>query len=318
MNIEANVKTMKVVVVGLGKAAWLYAFQGQNKFRTHTYSILNNPKFRLVAGVETNQEIRDKWTKSIGINSYATIEDIPSNIRFDLVVICTCQESLLTILLHTLSTYPTVKILIEKPIVKTTEDILKIEAIDRSDVDRIVVNFPRLFLPENDVIKSLLDDGMKESEYKISGNYSKGFLNTGTHVITLINNWFPETEFKVYEFYETFKSDMGLSFNLVSSNFLMNDKSRIAYNSLESDSTFDLIINNSTSKLEYMDGGDSISYNNYLSNKVLSIRSNRREYQKYVYDTIAQQEWDFIVSISGLANFIPIIKKILNQNKKWA
>jgi hypothetical protein len=305
---------MNVVVVGLGRAAWLYATQGHSKYITHTYSILNNPNFNLVAGIDTNKSVRDKWTNSIGINSYAFIEDLPSNIRVDLIIICTSKENLLKVLLLTLKSYPGVKILVEKPLVTTLEDIVKIEQIESSDIDRIAVNFPRLFLPENNVIKSLLARDLADSELEITGNYSKGFLNTATHLIMLINNWFPGIEFKVSEYSETFNSDLGLSFNLMSETTTLSSTSRIAYNSVRSYSTFDLNINSSTSWLKYINGGETISFQNSLYNSHFSIRSSRKDYQKYIYEKIGNEEWDFIVSLSGLGTFIPIIKKIITQN----
>jgi len=81
---------------------------------------------------------------------------------------------------------PSVLVLVEKPVVSSMNDYRSLLKVDHKNMDRVLVNLPRLFAPESLELLSLISD-QSATSIEIVGTYSGSRLNTSLHFVSLID-----------------------------------------------------------------------------------------------------------------------------------
>ena len=138
---------MKVLLVGLGKASWLYAEHNPSlKFITHTHAINSVGDLQLIAGCEINQELAGAWSRRFRLPVFSRLSQV--DISVDLVVIAVNHAELLEVALSSAKRWPSAKILVEKPFITSEAQLELIQTLRATDLERIWINFPRNFQPE--------------------------------------------------------------------------------------------------------------------------------------------------------------------------
>ena len=118
--------------MGLGNASWLYAEHNSSlKFITHTHAVNSIGALRLVAGVETNQELAIAWSRQFGLPVFSNLSQV--NFNIDLVVIAVNHAALLEVTLASIKRWPSAKILVEKPFITSEAELKLLQTLAAKD-----------------------------------------------------------------------------------------------------------------------------------------------------------------------------------------
>lgn len=300
---------VEVVLIGLGKASWLYAEENSNlKFITHTHSLVENSNFRIIAGCDKNQKLSKSWEMKFGIKAYDNVLALPRHA--DLVVIAVDHANLCGTLLEALIKWPSSKFLIEKPLVSNTEDLVALESLTPAQIEQVYINFPRLFQPETHQLKSILDNYINNREgevLKVSGFYSGGFLNTASHFLSLQKFLFGDIQITL----NPENLSRGVSYTLESKNF---SGSMIGIE--QGASTGSFTVTGNGLKISYLEGGSKI-YVGGGNNEPFEIDSTRDFYQLQVYSSLAQSWTAHSVRIASLKSQMGILDDMIRIHNEW-
>ena len=272
---------MKVLLVGLGKASWLYAEEDFSKWPiTHTHALNYINGVYLAGGCDTNFEIAIAWGNRFCLPVYESIDEI--ELQVDLVVIAVNHENLLSCLLKSLKKWPLAKILIEKPLVTKVEDIKILTDLNCQEKDRVWINFPRLFQTETHKIKEILKRYQQNNNFdslRVTGSYTGGYLNTASHLISLLDFLFGELKFTQITSHNT--PDISFDFRNGSVSGRIHGKEK-------GTSTFDLDIVGSGLCITYKNGGSKIIVNDFKEG-IYELPASRSDYQVEVYKSLLLQ-----------------------------
>lgn len=287
----------KVLLVGLGSAGWIIDEGSATKGKSHTYSIREFERFKILAGVEIDSEKRLQWEQAFNVETFSDIESALDTHVFDIIVIATPINSLFNVLKKCLALSPNSRLIVEKPVISNPSDYSELVEISEKDGDRILVNLPRLLAPETALIRKEIG-GWKLNG--LSGTYSGSYVNTILHVITLVQSLFPLVQVS-----PILRDDfIDLLFELHGSNLgIMYQNPRIGV------STFDIVFLGEEGKLSYSDGGKRITYNS--AGRINEIPNSRSFYQRNVYDFVQLYGFSAAVQISGLQKVLPGIAQML-------
>jgi hypothetical protein len=179
------------------------------------------------------------------------------------------------------------------------QDLLEIAS--RSG-NRIVVNLPRLFAPENAIISKYLGN---DSLNRISGNYSGGYINTFLHVVTFVNSIFPDSHWQ-----SAFQNGKHY-INIYRNERIVGEINEMQKKKI---SAFDLEIHNNLGILNYLEGGTLIYYS--TNDSIIQIENTRGHFQRNVYDYIAVSGWHNAVKRAGLEHILPSISTFLELDPR--
>lgn len=268
-------KLMKVLLVGLGNASWLYAEREPNlKFITHTHSINFFTEFQLVAGCEIDKDLAIAWSEKFGLPVFSEISQI--SIDVDLVVIAVNHARLLDVAIDSLSLWPHARILVEKPFITSEAQLKVLQNLSAHDMNRIWINFPRIFQPETSVLKDLILEHLTQGVDEFlewNGVYSGGFLNTSSHFISLINYLFGTCHLELLSDNQNFAMNYSIRGTCVRGSMLELDSPV---------STGSAVITGTSFRVEYLDGGKDIALSSSLHGE-FQISTTRSQYQLQVY-----------------------------------
>lgn len=241
-------------IVGCGKIGVSFDSPNDNSIRTHLKSYIDNKECKLVAVCDPNlkkvKQVSSNWKK---IKSYTSLEKLLEENSIDVLSICSPTEK------HfenfSLACKAGVKkIWLEKPSAENSNLIEKMIQIKNEFGVNVFVNYFRRYDPSFIELKNeLADIGNLVS---ISGLYTKGLRNNGSHLIDLliwlvgpIKNQNLTTDFEGMKF-------PSASFNLSFKNIDANIKS-LNYKNFE---MFELDIIGSSGRVVINDSGRNIDF----------------------------------------------------------
>ena len=241
-------------IVGCGKIGVSFDSPNDNSIRTHLKSYIDNKECKLVAVCDPNlkkvKQVSSNWKK---IKSYTSLEKLLEENSIDVLSICSPTEK------HfenfSLACKAGVKkIWLEKPSAENSNLIEKMIQIKNEFGVNVFVNYFRRYDPSFIELKNeLADIGNLVS---ISGLYTKGLRNNGSHLIDLliwlvgpIKNQNLTTDFEGMKF-------PSASFNLSFKNIDANIKS-LNYKNFE---MFELDIIGSSGRVVINDSGRNIYF----------------------------------------------------------
>lgn len=179
------------LLIGLGQIGMGYDFQLDPKefILTHARACEANSNFKLVGGVDTSLENREKFKKKFNCDAFESLDLALKNLRPELVIIATPTATHLNILKEIYSVYSPEAILCEKPLAYELEDAKEIVSICEKHKTKLFVNYHRRSDSGVHKIKSMLDELPSSELIKGVCWYSKGIYNNGSHFLNLLCYW---------------------------------------------------------------------------------------------------------------------------------
>jgi hypothetical protein len=293
---KSNLMPLNTVIVGLGSAGWKSDLNRPTKGQSHTFSLLTNPNYEVIAGVDINSKSRADWQKNFKIPVFSDVQSAIASLPCDLVVVATPMTELFPVLKSLLVQRKKFNIIVEKPVLVNVRDFLELHQIASTFNNRILVNLPRLFSPEMTTISKYL---INQHPEKVSGCYSGEYLNTCLHLITLVNAIYPECNWKL----QVKDNCNRLQIYRLGTMIGVIEKSKV-----NRGSSFDLRIQTRRGILNYLEGGLDINF--ITANSELKVENTRDTYQKNVYDFISDYGWNTAISMAGLQIILPSIANL--------
>lgn len=175
-------------VVGLGNIGQLYDYDDTDGSRllTHANGFFQHPKFRLIAGVDENNEAREKFEAKFRCPAFASISALYERFAPDVVSIAV-PTGLHYKVFKEIIGYGPQGILCEKPVAQTLAEGMQMKALAEQKKCTVLINYMRRFEPGVEEIRQMLQAGAIGDIYKGVMWYSKGILNNGSHFIDLLS-----------------------------------------------------------------------------------------------------------------------------------
>jgi predicted dehydrogenase len=179
-----------VLLVGLGQVSMGYDLhvRTDDVVLTHARAFSTHPAFRLVGGVDPQEDRRRLLEKHYGASAFADLEDgLAANP--DVVVLATPTETHSELLQSVLRNAAPKAILCEKPLSYRCDEAVEMTT---ASVDRncaLYVNYMRRASPGVLEIKRRLGTGAIAGPIKGTAWYTKGLLNNGSHFVNLLEFW---------------------------------------------------------------------------------------------------------------------------------
>jgi predicted dehydrogenase len=181
---------LRVLIVGCGNIAGGFDSGRAPGFLpyTHAGAYVRDERFVLAACVEPNDQRRydfmQAWGVPVGFNSIE--QALSTKGQFDVISICTPTDCHAHDLEVAIQLKPEI-IFCEKPVtasVKETERV--IAECNNLDIP-LAVNYTRRWAPDIERLKTDMQAGRWGTLRTVSGYYSKGILNNGSHMIDLLH-----------------------------------------------------------------------------------------------------------------------------------
>jgi predicted dehydrogenase len=181
---------LRVLIVGCGNIAGIFdENRPANEIPlTHAGAYLRDGRFKLIACVEPNDQRRlnfmAAWNIPVGFRSIS--ETLKSELRFDVISICSPTSSHAADVETALRMNPRL-IFCEKPITLSLAASEKIvNACKRAGV-LLAVNYSRRWDPDVLKLASNIKSGGWGTLRAVTGWYSKGISNNGSHMLDLLH-----------------------------------------------------------------------------------------------------------------------------------
>lgn len=308
----------RVLLVGLGKAAWNYSdglqVEDNERFQRHTDSILSLQSLQLIGGVDVQESVANAWGNRYSKSSYTELPELDFQEK-DIVVISTDIKNLSKCLVEVALKFPKSTVLVEKPVAISESDLLLLNSIGEDRRRLIFVNFPRIFQPETNLLKFEIGKLIQENNIKslnISAEYSKGFLNTGSHLIVLLRYLF-DREMCITPIGEVTGTGIteGFDFRIESKDLFV--RGIVKYNPSIEVSTFSISTSLKTHHLKYSDGGREVTITNSRTHEEYHLKSTREQYQLEVYKRLSEYSYLSLISSVGLGSLLPTLVKMIDS-----
>ncbi|MDO8499654.1 MAG: Gfo/Idh/MocA family oxidoreductase [bacterium] len=184
-------KPIKTAIVGLGNITHGYADMPsvvkRMKFPTHLSALKQDKRFLLVAGSDPEAKSRLAFQKKVGarVNVYSDLAEMLAREKIGLLVIATPTRTHYEVATAAIKS-GVQAILCEKPIASSVVEATKLIKLAKKHQVTLAVNYFRSFdagyLRLRQFIKSQSLGGL----LGVNVNYSNGILNTGTHLINIL------------------------------------------------------------------------------------------------------------------------------------
>ena len=183
--------TVSALIVGLGQIGMGYDLHldPTAHIYSHARAFSQNPRFRLVGGVDPDGERRQTFTHTFGSPAYAELDTALERHQPDLVIIAVPTRFHGQILQRVIERSPSRVILCEKPLSYDLQEARSmVQACAARDV-MLCVNYMRRSDPGAIEIKRRIMEEEFGSPIKGVAWYSKGFFHNGSHFFNLLEFW---------------------------------------------------------------------------------------------------------------------------------
>lgn len=192
-------KTFSVLIVGLGRIGmgYDYADLTGRLAITHASAFSQHPGFSLVAGIDPDCSLRERFLQKYGVQAYADWSFVPSSMEFDVIVLAVPTSLHEKALDRALERRPQA-VLCEKPLAgDVAAGERMVEKTERAGCV-LATNYIRRFEPGVRALKQGIKDGRLGSIYKGIVWYSKGLFNNGSHMVDLLHYFFePASRYRI-------------------------------------------------------------------------------------------------------------------------
>lgn len=290
---------IKAVVVGLGQIGMGYDFNldSEDFVLTHCRSFQQHPKFRLIGGIDPDQNRRELFENQYRCRSYTSIDDECRDLDPDVVAISNPTELHRQALAITLDVFQPKCIICEKPISYELSEAKEMVDLCAARSCRLYVNYMRRSDPGVIAVNKLLADGSISCPVKGIAWYSKGLFHNGSHLLNLLQFWLGDVRaFRITQAGRLWNEidpepDVLVTFERGAVYFLAAKEENFSHYTIE--------LLSSNGRLRYERGGDSIvwrpvitdpTYKGYKSLSPMDelITTEMRRYQWHVVDQIAR------------------------------
>lgn len=183
--------TFKVLIVGLGQIGMGYDLHLDplTYIYSHARAFSQHERFTLIAGVESDEEVRERFEQTYQCPAYLTIDDALKQHQPDVVVLSVPTQFHGETLLRVLDASEPKAILCEKPLSYNIQEAESMIQICNEREVFLSVNYMRRATPGAIEIKRRLDMNNIETPVKGIAWYSKGFIHNGSHFFNLLEYW---------------------------------------------------------------------------------------------------------------------------------
>ncbi len=178
-----------VVLIGLGAVGMGYDIDLEPAAYalTHASAIEVDPRFALVAGVDTDEARCARFFQRFATPAFREIEDAPSDC--DVVVIATPAHTHVDVLRRVFDCMAPRLVLMEKPMGANVKEATAIRDMARDANVELLVNYHRAADPRVVAVAQSLRDADIPRPYAGVGWYSKGLVNNASHLVALLMQW---------------------------------------------------------------------------------------------------------------------------------
>jgi len=184
------------LLVGLGQIGMMYDIDAAHlntnprQVKTHAKALFESEDFNLVAAVDIDAIKRHTFSSVYDKPTYPSIARALENTEPELVVIATPVDNHLSSLQEAIHCPSVSTVLCEKPLADDIVNaVLMHDLAMRADV-RLFINYIRRSTPGAWMVKEVLKDASSFSLDEGTAFYTGTLLNSGTHVIDLLQFWF--------------------------------------------------------------------------------------------------------------------------------
>jgi len=183
-------------LIGLGQIGFEYDLNGSSKNGklTHTTTILSMPELNFKFAIEIDSKKRKVFEAVTGISCFESIITLPSDILengVDFLVIASPAAAHLGNVIQGLNLNPKA-ILLEKPLALNVDEAAEIIKIAAEHSVKLFINYQRNYIPAFHQIRELIASNHEFEEHSLVGWLQGDLLNSGSHLIALIDFLFPE------------------------------------------------------------------------------------------------------------------------------
>jgi len=184
------------LLVGLGQIGMGYDIDASHlnavprQVKSHAKALFESEEFNLVAAVDIDASKRNTFSSIYNKPTYPSIARALENTEPELVVIATPVENHLLNFQEAIACPSVSTVLCEKPLADDIVNaVLMHDLAMRADV-RLFINYIRRSTPGAWMVKEVLRDASSFSLDEGTAFYTGTLLNSGTHVIDLLQFWF--------------------------------------------------------------------------------------------------------------------------------
>lgn len=184
----------KAAVIGLGRIGQTLdeGMKPSSYCLTHASAFSQHPDFELVAGVDPNPNLREKFRSRFNQPAFEKVEELDKLKSIDILVIAGPTNENFQVLKVALTFKPKF-ILLEKPMGKNLDEAREILQLVKKTEIPVGINFMRRAEPGALRVKELIRLGGLGQVEKVILTYSKGLANNGSHFIDLMRLWLGES-----------------------------------------------------------------------------------------------------------------------------
>jgi predicted dehydrogenase len=212
----------RVGIIGCGRIAG--GFEGNPGMifpSTHAGAYSKNEQTKLISVADQNEAELKKFAKKWDItNIYQNYKKMLLNEKFDLISVCTHDESHCEIVLDVINV-GIKNIFCEKPLAKNSDEILSmLDSIKKQNVN-LILNHSRRWNDNYIYLKEYIKQGNLGLMTSITGSYTSGIRVIGSHMLDIMRFLVGEIIF-IKGIKETYQTATKLDY---SDNFNLNDPS---------------------------------------------------------------------------------------------
>jgi predicted dehydrogenase len=180
-------KKLSVALIGLGSIGFRLGLNSNSKpnLLTHYENLIQNNKFQLIAGIDSDLNSCGKFTEQTGLMSYGSIEQLDRDV--DLIVVATSTESHCSVIEKAVNLLNPSYIICEKPLgINYLEAQKIVDELDQSDT-KLFVPYYRRYMPKFLELKEKISQEYLGKIVAVTVQYGQGLLTNGSHFINLVD-----------------------------------------------------------------------------------------------------------------------------------
>jgi predicted dehydrogenase len=198
-----------VLLVGLGNVGLNYDLNREvsQSTVTHAGAISNILKPSTFFAIDLNDVSRKRFSEKYGSQSFERLNDLPSDINPDLIIIATPIEGRVQ-LLHDLLKFRNATYLMEKPLASSFNELDEIVGITNKIAPDVFVNFQRRSSPVIKELRERIQSQLHSSPIEVIATFSGDSKSNSAHMFDLFSYLFSDEKFKMNKSSNRFLPDL--------------------------------------------------------------------------------------------------------------
>jgi predicted dehydrogenase len=189
----------KVCIIGCGDIGFLFDHDlNVEGALTHFKAFNDSENFEVTAVADIKEEIRELISNKFSIPVYDDYKKMFNDIRADVLVISTNDESHFEILKGVVKYKPKL-VFCEKPVALSMDEVILINDIYSKAGIPLQINYTRRFLDEFYELEKMIKEKKIGELESVTMYYSRGLIHNASHYFDLINWYIGEGEKNLYK-----------------------------------------------------------------------------------------------------------------------